>query len=256
MQPHSNISSSAQIHPTAIIEPGVDIGDNTIVKEYTVIRAGSVIGDDCTIGPYAVIGEDPQIKDFKAESAGVRIGNKNVIREFCTIHRSSTFESPTIIGDDNFMMTYSHLGHDCKVGNHVTIANSVNLGGHVEIGDYTVIGGASQVHQNCKLGRFVMMAGASATNLDLVPFCTYIGVPTAAVSTNRFGMKRAGLGQEARSEIMRAFKIIYSDSTMPVILDKLENELKQLPEIIEIVDFIKSSKRGIIRNLGIRSNQA
>jgi UDP-N-acetylglucosamine acyltransferase len=242
-----NIHPSAQISPLAVIEDGVEIGENTKISEFVIIRSGVKIGSNCTIYPHAVIGEAPQDRSYKGEESFITIGDNNVIREFVTIHKPVGEGTFTRLGSNCFLMAGSHLGHNCQVGSNVTMANNVALGGHVIVEDFATIGGGAVVHQHCRVGKMVMLAGMSASNHDAIPFMVYMGIPSGGISTNRIGLKRAGFDQSVLSEIMRAYKIIYKQkSNLTNLIQKLEDELQPIPEIVYIKDFIKNTKRGII----------
>ncbi len=240
------IHSSAIIASTAIIGKNVYIGANTEISDYSIIRDGVKIGDNCKIHPHAVIGEDPQDLSFKGEASFIEIGNGNVIREFVTIHKAVGEGKKTIIGDNNMLMAYSHVGHNSKLGNNIILANSVQLAGHVRIHNNAVLGGLIAIHQGCTIGKFAMISGFAATNKDIPPFFMYAGTPAVGVNVNRIGLRRAGISTEAQNELMKAFKIIYkSKLALSTIIEKLEQELKALPELLELIDFLKDSKRGI-----------
>lgn len=242
-----NIHPSAQISPLAVIEDGVKIGENTKVEEFAIIRKGVSIGSNCSIGPNVVIGGQPQDRNFKGEESFIKIGNNNIIREFVTIHKPVGEGMFTELGDNNFLMAGSHLGHNCKVGSNVTIANNVALGGYVEVEDFSNIGGGAVVHQHCRIGKMAMLAGLSATNHDAIPFMVYVGIPSGGVSTNRVALRRSGANQEVLSELMRAYKIIYRQkASLDNILMRLDTDTKPIPEIIYLKNFIKNTKRGII----------
>lgn len=243
----ANIGTNVQIAKTAIIEDDVIIGDNTVISDFVIIRNGTRIGSNNMIHPHAVIGEAAQDKSYNYENSFIEIGNNNIIREFVTIHKAVGETNATILGDNNFLMVNAHLGHNVQVGSNCTLANNVALGGHVLVGNFVTMGGGAVVHQNCRIGDFAMMAGLSATNHDALPYMAYVGIASGAVSTNRIGLKRAGYSQEVLSEIMKAYKIIYSVRSTPArILARLEEELKPIPEIKFLIEYIKSSKRGII----------
>jgi UDP-N-acetylglucosamine acyltransferase len=241
------IHPSAQISPLAVIEDGVEIGENTKIAEFVIIRSGVKIGSNCNIYPHAVIGEAPQDRSFKGEESFITIGNNNVIREFVTIHKPVGEGAFTTLGDNNFLMAGSHLGHNCIVGSNVTIANNVALGGHVVVEDFVNIGGGAVVHQHCRIGKMAMLAGLSATNHDAIPFMVYVGTPSGGVSTNRVALRRAGFDQKVLSEVMRAYKIIYKNkSSLTNIIQKINDDLQPIPEINYIKNFINNTKRGII----------
>lgn len=247
------IHSQAQIHPsaqiaaTAIIEQGVEIGENTVIGDFSIIKSGVTIGSNCKISSHVVIGDVPQDRSYKNEESFVVIGDNNIIREFVTIHKPVGAGQLTSLGDNNFLMVASHLGHNVRLGSNVTLANNVALGGYVIVEDGATIGGGAVVHQHCRIGKLAMLSGLSATNHDALPFMIYVGIPSGGVSTNRVALKRGAYGQAVMSELMRAYKIIYSQrSSMPVILERLETELEPLAEIKYLIDFIKNSKRGIV----------
>jgi UDP-N-acetylglucosamine acyltransferase len=213
-----------KIHPTALIEPGAQIGAEVEVGPYSVIGAGAIIGERCWIqshvviegsvkmgvenfiGPGTVIGTAPQDAAFKAETrSGVEIGNRNIIREHCTIHRAATEGGVTILGNDNFLLAGAHVGHDARVGDNVTMANDSLLGGHVHVGDGAFLGGGSMFHQHVRVGRLALAQGR--TTRSVPPFVT--AVANYALGINSVGLRRAGLNAGEREEIKRAFKLFY-----------------------------------------------
>jgi UDP-N-acetylglucosamine acyltransferase len=213
-----------KIHPTALIDPAAQIGADVEVGPYSVIGAGAIIGERCRIqshvviegsvkmgaenfiGPGTVIGTAPQDAAFKAETrSGVEIGNRNVIREHCTIHRAATEGGVTTLGNDNFLLAGAHVGHDACVGNNVTMANDSLLGGHVHVGDGAFLGGGSMFHQQVRVGRLALAQGR--TTRSVPPFVT--AVANYALGINAIGLRRAGLSGAEREEIKRAFKLFY-----------------------------------------------
>lgn len=245
----AKIGSNVKIASTAIIEDDVVIGDNTSISDYSIIRNGTRIGANNTISSHVVIGEAPQDKGHRNELSYVEIGDNNIIREFVTIHRATGEGQITRVGNSNYLMVNTHVAHNASIADHCILANGVMLGGHVKLESHVNIGGAAVVHQHCRIGTYAMLGGMSATNHDAIPFMIYGGIPTVALSTNRHAMTKAQFSQELKSEIMRAFKIIYGErSSTPRIIERLETELESIPEIKHIVDFIKNSKRGIILN--------
>ena len=244
-------SQEIKIAATAIIEDGVEIGPGTSIGEYSIIRSGTRIGAGNIIGPHVIIGEAPQDTSYRSETSYVEIGDYNIIREFSSIHKATGEGEVTKLGNNNFLMVNSHLGHNSVVGNNTTMANNACLGGHVSVEDQVTIGGSSVVHQHCRLGKHMMLAGQSASNHDLLPFMVYVGTPACSVSTNRVGLKRNGISQKALSELMRAYKIIYGAERLSHdnMMSKLENELEQLDEGKYLINFIKESNRGIARGV-------
>lgn len=242
----SLIAASAQIAPTAIIGDNVSIGENTIVSDYVVIRDNVSIGAGCKFHPHCVIGEEAQDIAFKGETSFIKIGDNNTFREFTTVHKAVGEGEVTSVGDNNFLMCYSHVGHNCKVGNNITFANSVHLGGYVTVEDHVVFGGSVAIHQGCKIGEFAMFGGMSATSKDIPPYFMYLGSPAACIGINRLGLKRSGIDPQNINEIFKAFKLIYrSKLSLRSAIEQIGSELEQHNEIVHLIDFLKNTKRGI-----------
>jgi UDP-N-acetylglucosamine acyltransferase len=258
---------STQIHPTAVIDPAVDLGVEVRVGPYAIIEPGCVIGDYCEVrahamickgtlmGPHnqigygAVIGAEPQDFGYKGGRTWVEIGSGNKIREYVTIHRASTEGTATSIGNDNFLMGGVHVGHDVEIGNRTIMANNTLLAGHVEVEDGAFLGGATIVHQNTRIGKLAITRGGTRLGKDVPPF--FMATDTNEVAgINRIGLRRAGLSHETRRAIQAAFELIYR-SNLNVTQALLELEKKfHLPEIAHLVGFIRTSKRGICRGDG------
>jgi UDP-N-acetylglucosamine acyltransferase len=251
-----------KIHPTAIIDPSAQIGADVEIGPYSVVGAGAIIGDRCQIqshvvidgtvrigadnyiGPGTVIGTPPQDASFKAETrSSVEIGTGNVIREHCTIHRAATADGVTVLGNNNFLLTGSHIGHDARVGDSVTMANDSLLGGHVRIGDGAFLGGGSMFHQHTRVGRLAMAQGR--TSRSVPPFVT--AVANFAIGINSVGLRRAGMSATERAEIKRAFKLLYrSGLNTKQALEKATEMKFELPAR-EIFDFVASpGTRGFV----------
>jgi UDP-N-acetylglucosamine acyltransferase len=197
------------VGPFAVIGPDVIIGERTSIQSHAVIEGTVIIGSENVIGPGCVIGAPPQDLSYSPETkSGVRIGNRNVFREHCTIHRSKAEGTGTIIGDENFLMVGTHIGHNCVIANKVIIANNCLLAGHVRVDDGAFLGGASTFHQNMRVGRLVMVQGSSAFGKDLPPF-TLAAERNGIFGLNVIGMKRAGFTPEQRNDIKKAFDLLY-----------------------------------------------
>jgi len=254
------------IHPTAIIDDSVSLGSDVEIGPYVVIKNDTVVGNGtkidshCIIGPWvtignrceiyggASIGAPPQDIRYKGDRSYIIIGNNNIIREYVTIHRATGKDKATIIGDDNFLMAYSHIAHNCKIGNGVTMANSTNLAGYVEIFDKAVIGGIVGIHQFVRIGRLAMVGACSKVVQDVLPFSIVDGHPAMAYGINTVGLRRAGYSPEMRSLIQKAFRIFYfSNPNRTKSLTILEEELNDIPEIEDMISFVKNSKRGIVK---------
>jgi UDP-N-acetylglucosamine acyltransferase len=246
VDPNAKIGANVEIGPFSIIGPDVTIGDNTIVQSHVVIEGEVVIGRGNFIGHGVMIGVPPQDVSFSPErKTKVEIGDDNIIREYCTIHRGSADGTATTIGDKNFLMSGAHIGHNCHLGNNVVIANNCLLAGYFRVDDGAFLGGGSTFHQFMHIGRLVMVQGSSAFGKDLPPFVV-AAERNSVFGLNIIGMRRAGLSANDRDEIKEAFKLIYlSGLNMSQALEKAETMTFGAPAR-EFVDFVANSKkRGI-----------
>ena len=246
VDPNAKIGAAVEIAPFSIIGPHVTIGEKTIVQSHVVIEGEVAIGSGNFIGHGAIIGAPPQDVSFSWErKTKVQIGDDNIIREYCTIHRGSADGSTTKIGDRNFLMAGAHIGHNCLVGNNVVIANNCLLAGHVRVDDGAFLGGGSTFHQFMHIGRLVMVQGSSAFGKDLPPFVV-AAERNSVFGLNIVGMRRAGLSANDRNEIKEAFKLVYlSGLNMSQALEKAETMTLGVPAR-EFLDFVADSKkRGI-----------
>jgi UDP-N-acetylglucosamine acyltransferase len=197
------------IYPTAIVEPGAQLGVDCEIQDSAIITKDCVLGDRVVVHPFAVIGGDPQYLQFdRALTTGVRVGAGTVIREHVTINRSIHAGEFTTVGDDCFLMAASHVGHDCTVGHHVVLANAVLLAGHVSVGNHTVLGGGAAVHQFCRIGEGVMVAGHASITRDVPPF-TMVAERDAVIGLNAVGLRRRGFGRAAVAELKAAYHDVY-----------------------------------------------
>jgi UDP-N-acetylglucosamine acyltransferase len=246
VDPNAKIGADVQIGPFSIVGPDVTIGRQTIVQSHVVIEGEVAIGRGNFIGHGAIIGVPPQDVSFSLErKTKVEIGDDNIIREYCTIHRGSPDSSATKIGDKNFLMSGAHIGHNCLIGNNVVIANNCLLAGHVRVDDGAFLGGGSTFHQFMHIGRLVMVQGSSAFGKDLPPFVV-AAERNCVFGLNIVGMRRAGLGANDRDEIKEAFKLIYlSRLNTSQALEKAHTMSFGAPAR-EFLDFVENSKkRGI-----------
>jgi UDP-N-acetylglucosamine acyltransferase len=196
--------------------------------------------------PGASIGLDPQDLSYKGEPTGVIVGDRVTVREHATIHKASKSDF-TIVGDDCYLMNYAHIAHDCVVGNGVIMANSATLAGHVVVGDHTVMAGMVVIHQFVRIGRLCMISGLSGSRLDLPPFSMCDGRPARVRGINRIGLKRNMVKPQVRAALQKAFRLIYmSDENTAQSLQRIEREVEPLPEIVELLDFFRSTKRGVV----------
>lgn len=200
---------ATNIHPTAIVEPGAQLGVDCEIMAYAVVTRHCVLGERVVVHPFAVIGGDPQYLKFdRATVAGVRIGAGTVIREHVTINRSIHAGKNTVVGENCFMMAASHAAHDCEIGNHVVLANAALLAGHVAVGDHTFLGGGAAVHQFCRIGEGVMVAGHASITRDVPPF-TMVAERDDVIGCNVVGLKRRGVPRVVIAELKTAFRDVY-----------------------------------------------
>ena len=244
----ASLGNNVKIDAFAFIEAGVTIDDGTHIMSHAIILRGTTIGKTCTIFPGAVIGAIPQDLKFVGEETTVEIGDHTTIREFVTINRGTKDKWKTSIGDNCLLMAYSHVAHDCIVGNHVILANSVQLAGHVQIGDYAILGGVAAAIQFARIGSHTYIAGHTEIRKDVPPFIKAGRSPLSYVGLNSVGMQRRGFSSEKINDILEIYRHIYTKGlniTQALVL--LENNSPACEEKDEIVNFIKGSKRGIIK---------
>ena len=257
----------SKIHPTAIIDPRAKLGASVSVGPYTVIDGDVEVGEGTTIGAHNVltghttlgrdnrvfhfcsIGEANQDKKYKGEPTRLVVGDRNTIREYCTLNRGTVQEEGvTRVGSDNWIMAYCHVAHDCTVGDHTVFANHATLAGHVEIGDHAILGGFVGVHQFVKVGAHVMLGISSVITQDVPPFVVVAGTPCAPHGINAEGLKRRGFTPEAIAALRRAYKTLYKSSlTLAEARAELEAQAAGSPEVRTLLDFLATSSRGILR---------
>ncbi len=243
----AKLGVNVKIGPFTIIEDEVEIGDNTEIFSNVKIKNFTKIGSSCQIFEGSVIGNIPQHLGFKGEKTFVEIGNNVVIREYCTIHRGTNFDDGiTKISDNSYLMAYVHIAHDCKVGKETILANNVTLAGHVRIGNYVFIGGLTPIHQFCRVGDYAMVGGASAVDKDIPPFTRASKNHVLLYGLNLVGLKRRGFSSEKIKTIKEAYRILFrSNLTLSDAIKEVEKSIPQTKEIKLLLDFVKTTKRGI-----------
>ena len=255
------IHSTAIISPHAEIEEGTQIGPFCIIKDNARIRAGTklisnvivegdtLIGENCTVYPFTSIGFPPQDIKYKGEPTKVRIGNNNTIREYVTIHRASVGgDGVTVIGDNDFILAYVHIAHDCKIGNFVTMANMASLAGHVIIEDYAYIGGIVGIHQFTRIGTHSMVGAFSGVAQDIPPYMIASGSRAKLFGLNTIGLQRHGFSDQTINDLKKAYKILFREKrTLKDAIKKIQEDLPYTDEIKHLIEFIQKNKRGICR---------
>ncbi|MBK54015.1 MAG: acyl-[acyl-carrier-protein]--UDP-N-acetylglucosamine O-acyltransferase [Candidatus Marinimicrobia bacterium] len=247
VSPKASLGQNVSIGAYSIIEDGVEIDDNSSIGNHNSICTGTKIGTGCKIYHNNSIGEIPQDLKYDGEDTQTLIGNNVIIREFVTINRGTSAYGKTVVGNDVLLMACTHIAHDCIVGNNVIMANIATLGGHVEIGDWCNIGGGAMIHQFVKIGRQSLIGGGFSAKQDVPPFIIGAGIPLRFVGINKIGLERRKFSEEVRALIKKTYRTYFkSKLNRGDALKKIKNEISQIDEVKEIVNFIESSSRGII----------
>ena len=256
---------SGNIHPTAIVDPAAEIGQNVVIGPHAVIESNVVIGSGTVIKPgahiawgsrlgkevqvfsYAIVGTIPQDLKFGDEETTLEIGDRTVIREFATLNRGTEATGKTVVGSDCLLMAYSHVAHDCAIGDHCILANAVNLAGHVTLEDWVIVGGLVPIHQFVKIGCHAMIGGGWRVPKDVPPYVITAGNPLKPMDINKIGLKRRGFSDNTISHLRKAYKILFRSKTdMTHSLESLDAEGEHIPEVAHLIAFIRASERGVI----------
>lgn len=256
---------STNIHPTAVISSRAELGDGVIVGPHAIIEDNVIVGRGSQIGPgahlaygarlgeevkvfsYAVVGSVPQDLKFSGEDTTMEIGDRTQIREFVTLNRGTAAHRRTVVGSDCLLMAYSHVAHDCAVGDHCILANSATLAGHVTLEDWVIIGGLVPVHQFVRIGCHAMIGGGWRVPKDVPPYTTAAGDPLKPIDLNKIGLTRRGFSEESLSNLKKAYKILFrSTFDMKTALAELDRLGDMGPEVAHLKEFIATSERGVI----------
>jgi len=245
---NARIGQNVKIGPFCVIGPNVEIGDGTVLESHVQVTGFTTLGKNNHIFKGAVLGSAPQDLKYKGDVSYLKIGDRNIIREFTTFNVGAASESETIVGSDNYFMAYSHVAHNCIVGNHNIFANMATLAGHVEVGDYAVIGGLVGVHQFVRIGSYSMVGGLSKIVQDVTPYMRVNGNPAKIHGLNIVGLKRHGFSEEEIRILKHAFKTIFMSSyNTKEALARLRELYPGNKHVDWIIDFIEKSHRGVIR---------
>jgi UDP-N-acetylglucosamine acyltransferase len=249
VSPQAQVAPDVEIGPFTIVGAEVSIDSGTWIGPHAVVNGPAKIGKNNKIFQFASLGEDPQDKKYNGERTWLEIGERNTFREFCTVNRGTVQGSGvTRIGNDNLLMSYSHVGHDCTLGDNIVMANVATLAGHVEIGDCASLGGLSAVHQYTKIGAYCFIANNAAVTRDVPPYVMAVGQPADPHSINTVGLQRRGFTPTQILNIRRAYRVLYrSQLKLEEAVERLEETAASQPEIRIFVDFIKRSSRSIVR---------
>ena len=245
----AKLADNVTVGPFAVINEGVSVGLGTRIGSHSLIDGDTSIGKNCEIFTGAVIGSRPQDLKYKGEKVFLEIGDNNIIREYCTFNPGTEDGGKTIVGSGNLFMAYSHIAHDCRVGNNCVFANNATLAGHVTVEDMVVIGGLVAIHQFVRVGSLSIIGGCSKVVQDIPPFSTCDGHPARVYGLNLIGLRRKGISHDAIKKIDQAFKLIFNSGlTAKHALERVEKEIEKTEEIIYLVNFVKSSERGLTRS--------
>lgn len=249
VDPSARLGAGVRIGPWSWIGPDVEIGDGTEILSHVVIKGPTRIGRNNRIFQFSSVGEECQDKKYQGEPTTLVIGDDNVIRESCTIHRGTIQDrGETRIGSDNLLMAYVHVAHDCTIGDHSILANGATLAGHVDVDDFVILGGGTMVHQFCHLGAHCMSAGGSIVLKDIPAYVMASGQSASAHGLNLEGLKRRGFSREAIQALRRAYRVIYREgNTLQQAIEILERDLAESPEVRLLVATLRRAERGIVR---------
>jgi UDP-N-acetylglucosamine acyltransferase len=250
VDPSARIAKTAEVGPYCVIGAEVEIGAGTRLMAHVYLEGPTRIGQDNIFFPYSTIGVASQDLKYKGERAETRIGDRNKIREFVTIHRGTEAGGGvTSIGDDNLLMAYAHIAHDARIGNHTILANGATIGGHVTVGDWVVVAALCGIHQFCRVGRHAMIGGGSVITQDVLPFSMTVSErPVHVFGANRTGLERRGFQSETVESLQKSFRLLTRaglNTSQAVV--RIRAEIPTCPEVEELLAFIAASERGVIK---------
>ncbi len=244
----AELGEGVEIGPWCRVGPEARIGDGCRLDSSVVVDGRIEVGPRCRLHHGAVAGTPPQDLKYRGAPTRTVIGPDTVLREYCTVNRSTSEEQDTVVGSHNLIMAYAHVAHNCRLGDHVILANSANLAGHIEIGDWAIVGGVTPVHQFVKIGCHVIIGGGSRVPMDVAPYVKAAGNPLRVFGLNSIGLERRGFSPEARAELQKLYRIFFrSKLLVPQAVARIRAELKPIPEIEEFLRFVERSERGLSR---------
>lgn len=244
----AELADGVDIGPYAIIGKDVHLGPDVSVGAYTIIEGHTRVGAGCRIFPHAAVGLAPQDLKYRGEITWLHIGERTVIREFATLNLATDEGKATRVGSDCLLMAYTHVAHNCSIGNHVILANAVNLAGHVTIGDHAILGGMTPVHQFVRIGAHVMIGGASRIAQDVIPYAMVSGNPSALSGLNRIGLLRRGFSEATLAALKQAYKLLFrSELLLKDAVIRIRQEVPPGPEVSQLLEFVENSTRGLTR---------
>ncbi len=249
VDPKAEVDTDVEIGPYSVIRDHVSVGSGTVIGSHVMVDRYVSIGPECHLFQYASVGTPPQAVKFKGEKTFVKIGRGTVVREFTTINRGTDFGTGvTEIGEENLLMAYSHVAHDCQTGRKVILANNATLAGHITIGDHVTVGGLVAIHQFVRIGEYAYVGGKSGVPKDIPPYVIATGDRARLYGLNRVGLKRHGFPETTVNELKKVYRIFFRIGiTLNEAIERALAEVDHLPEVINFINFIKSSQRGITR---------
>jgi len=249
ISPQAHLGAEVTIGPYCVIEANVSLGDRCKLHSHVVIHGHSEIGSENEFFPFAAIGTKSQDLKYAGEPTSLVIGDRNVFRENTTVHRGTQEDSPTRVGSDNLCLAYSHIAHDCRVGDHIILSNNGTLAGHVTVGNYAIISGLTAVHQFCRVGEHSITGGVSKIVQDIPPFTIADGNPASIRGINQVGLQRRGFSDEDIRALRTAYKKLFlkKDLNLAKAIEAIDPSLGENPKVGQLLTFIESSERGVIR---------
>jgi UDP-N-acetylglucosamine acyltransferase len=255
VSPKAELGDNISIGPYAVIEAGAVIKDGVQISSHVVLGPGAIIGQRVKISPHAVIGTGPQDLKYNNEPTTAEVGEDTILREFVTINRGTKAHGLTKVGARCFLMAYTHVAHDCQVGNNVIMANSANLAGHVEVDDFAILGGILPVHQFVKIGAHSMIGGGFRVHQDVCPFALAADYPLRIVGINSIGLRRRGFSRETIRTLEKTYKILFfSGLNTSQAVGRLQQEIAIIPEVEMVLAFVRRSKRGLVKSRHVRED--
>jgi UDP-N-acetylglucosamine acyltransferase len=248
VHPHARIATDCQIGPYCVIGEHVELGAGCRLHSHVVIDGHTKLGRENELFPFASIGLKTQDLKWKGGITRTEVGDHNTFREHVTVHSATTDGDATRIGSHNNLLAYTHVAHDCQLGSHIIMSNNASFAGHCLVEDHVVMGGFSAVHQFCHIGKFAMVGGCSKVVQDIPPFMIGDGNPAETRTINKVGLERNGFSEEAQTALRQAYKLLFREGlTIAIAIERMENELPPLPEVKHLINFVKTSERGLAR---------
>lgn len=247
IDPGAHLGAGVSVGPFAVLGPGVEIGPGSVIGPHAVIVRDTAVGRRCTVGAGAVLGADPQDLKYRGEPTHLDIGDDTTIREYATLHRGTAATGRTLVGRRCYLMAYVHVAHDCVIEDDVVLANAVQLAGHVHIETRASVGGLTPVHQFVRIGRLAFVGGGSRVPQDVPPFARAAGNPMKLYGINSTGLTRAGVPAEVRAALKHAFRLLFnSHLSVSQAVEQLRAESAHIAEVMQLVDFVVTSQRGVL----------